>query len=187
METIQQQIGALQLIVQKQQAGMKRQRFAIIALAGIIVAGGFVAAVRPAGDATFDTITCKGWKVVDKDGKIRINASTLANGDATVQLRDKDRKIRIDASTNANGSARMTWSDKDGNMRIDAATLTDGTASVTWIDKDGKMRINAATETDGDASVYMIDKDGKFRIKARTSADGTVALPTEDLNPPKKP
>ena len=45
METIQQQIGALQLIVQKQQAGMKRQRFAIIALAGIIVAGGFIAAV----------------------------------------------------------------------------------------------------------------------------------------------
>jgi hypothetical protein len=39
METIQQQIGALQFIVAKQQASVKRQRFAIIALAGIIVVG----------------------------------------------------------------------------------------------------------------------------------------------------
>ena len=63
METIQQQIGALQTSV-------KRQRCAIIALAGVIVAGGFIAAVRPAGDATFDMITCKGWKVVDERGNV---------------------------------------------------------------------------------------------------------------------
>ena len=46
METIEQQIGALQVIVAQQQVSGKRQRFAIIALAGIIVAGGFIAAVQ---------------------------------------------------------------------------------------------------------------------------------------------
>jgi len=81
METIQQQIGALQLIVQKQQAGMKRQRFAIIALAGIIVAGGFIAAVRPVGDAAFDTITCKHLQVIDNNGTVRFAAFTTKEGE----------------------------------------------------------------------------------------------------------
>ena len=103
VETIQQQIGALQVIVQNQQAGMKRQRFAIIALAGIIIAGGFIAAVRPAGDATFDSITCKGWNVVDEKGKLRIAAGTTDDGDASVAWLDKDEKRRIMASTHANG------------------------------------------------------------------------------------
>ena len=69
METIQQQIGALQTSV-------KRQRFAIVALAGIIVAGGFIGAVRPVGDAAFDTITCKNLQVIDNNGKVRFAAFT---------------------------------------------------------------------------------------------------------------
>ena len=104
METIQQQIGALQISV-------KRQRFAIIALVGIIVAGGFVAAVRPVGDATFDKITCKGWSVIDKDGKERILAATLADGDATVQWRDKDGKQRISARIQADGTVVLPTED----------------------------------------------------------------------------
>ena len=157
METIQQQIGALQTSV-------KRQRLLNIALLGIIVAGGFIAAVRPVGDATFDKITCKGWNVVDKDEKVRIVAATLANGQASV-----------------------TWLDKDEKARIGAATFADGDASVAWLDKDGKLRIKAVTFADGEASVSWHDKDGKGRIMAATLADGTVVLPTEDLKPPKKP
>jgi hypothetical protein len=157
MKTIQQQIGALQTSV-------KRQRLLNIALLGIIVAGGFIAAVRPVGDATFDKITCKGWNVVDKDEKVRIVAATLANGQASV-----------------------TWLDKDEKARIGAATFANGDASVAWLDKDGKLRIKAVTFADGEASVSWHDKDGKGRIMATTLADGTVVLPTEDLKPPKKP
>ena len=111
METIQQQIVALQVIVAQQQVSVKRQRFAILALTGIIVAGGFIAAVRPVGDATFDTITCKKWKVVDGDGKLRIRAGTLADGTASVQWRDKDGKRRIDATTFANGTVILPTKD----------------------------------------------------------------------------
>ena len=157
METIQQQIGALQTSV-------KRQRFAIIALAGIIVAGGFVAAVRPVGDATFDTITCKGWNVVDKDGKEWITAFTNHDGQASVQ-----------------------WNDKDGKQRIDAGTFADGLAIVKWLDNKEKSRIAAATLPNGIASVAWYDKDEKGRIRAATLADGTVVLPTQEDNPPKKP
>ena len=127
METIQQQIGALQVIVQDQQAGMNRQRFAIVALVGVIVAGGFVAAVRRVGDTTFDTITCKTWRVVDKDGKTRISAASLPDGAASMNWFDKDEKLRISASTRADGNAIVALSDKDNNGRIMAATLADGT------------------------------------------------------------
>jgi len=179
METIQQQLNALQTSV-------KRQRFAIVALAGIIVAGGFIAAVRPAGDATFDTITCKGWNVVEKDGKIRIMATT-ADGAASMAWFDKDGKIRIDAATTADGAASVSWRDKDEKARIIASTLADGNAGVSWRDKDGKARIGASTFADGDAAMTWNDKDGKMRIMAATLADGTVFLPTQNDNPPKKP
>jgi len=162
MEIIQQQIGALQVIVAKQQASVKRQRFAIIALAGIIVAGGFIAAVRPFGDATFDTITCKTWKIIDKDGKMRIGATTDANGYASVQ-----------------------WHDKDGKQRIAAATFADGNATVSWLDKDEKLRITATTFSDGFSSLAWFDKNMKTRIEAGITADGKVLLPTKDLEPPK--
>jgi hypothetical protein len=183
METIQQQIGALQTSV-------KRQRFAIVALAGIIVAGGFVAAVRPAGDATFDTITCKGWKVVDADGKLRIVAGSEVNGKAGVVWVDKEGKQRIMASTFSNQSASVQLRDTDEKMRISTATYTDGEACVGWLDKDGKVRISASTKANGFASVGWLDKDEKMRISAGTFADGNVVLPTEDaknLNSPKKP
>ena len=129
METIQQQIGALQTSV-------KRQRLLNIVLLGIIVAGGFIAAVRPAGDATFDTITCKEWKVVDADGKVRISAFTLADGLASVN-----------------------WNDKDGMRRIAAFTLADGQASVEWSDKDQKTRISAATRADGTVLLPTEDRN----------------------------
>ena len=78
------------------------------------------------GDAKFGIITCKGWRVVDKDGKTRINATTFADGTAGVSWIDKDGKMRIIAATSADGRAGMQWDDKDGKMRIGAATLADG-------------------------------------------------------------
>ena len=159
METIQQQIGALQVIVAKQQASVKRQRFAIIALTSIIVAGGFIAAVRPASDATFDTITCKGWKVVDKDEKVRIAAGTSVDGNSIMIWLDKDEKRRIMATTLADGSAGVAWYDKDGKTRISALTRASGTADVQLSDKDGTTRIYALTQADGTVDVQWLDKD----------------------------
>ena len=63
------------------------------------------------GDATFDTITCKSWIVVDKDGKERISAATLADGQASVQWLDKDGKVRIGAATYADGTVELPTED----------------------------------------------------------------------------
>jgi cobalamin biosynthesis protein CbiG len=105
MDTIQDQIRVLQTSV-------RRQRFAIVTLASILAGSALIGAVRPAGDATFDTITCKKWRVVDKDGTARIIASTLADGSAGVVWWDKDGKGRISASTRADGT--VIYPTKDG-------------------------------------------------------------------------
>ena len=150
----------LQTQIDELKTSVKRQKLINIALAGVIVVGGGVAAIQPAGDAEFGTITCKEWRVVDKDGKVRITAATYGKGTADVQ-----------------------WLDKDCKPRISALTTADGQAGLGWWDKDGKMRITAATGADGDAAVTWWDKDGKQRIRAATYADGTVVLPTSDLKP----
>ena len=97
MENIQQQVAALQKSVQ-------RQRIAIFVLAGICTAGVLVGATKPTQDATFDTITCKKWVVVDGDGKPRLETVTSADGNAVLTLIDKDGKPRIAAGTTADGT-----------------------------------------------------------------------------------
>ena len=174
MDNIQDQIRELQTSV-------RRQRFAIVALASALTGIAFVGAVSPAGDATFDTITCKAWKVVDKDGRARIGADALPNGAASIAWVDKDGKPRIGAYTLPDGRAGMTWFDKDGKERISAATESDGLAGVALRDKYGKDRINATTDPDSWAKMAWYDKAGTIRIGAVTRPDGTVILPTTDL------
>jgi hypothetical protein len=142
MENIQAQIQDLQ-------ASVRRQRFAIVALASLLAGSVLLGAVSPAGDATFDTITCKEWMVVDKDGKVRILANTLADGSAAVRWLDKDGKVRIAANTDADGNAGVMWFDKGGKVRILANTNAKGLAGVGWFDKDGKGRIAASTDATG--------------------------------------
>ena len=58
---------------------------------------------------TVDTITCKAWRVVGADGKIRIAAAILADGQASVVWLDKDEKVRIKAATLAGGQASFGY------------------------------------------------------------------------------
>ena len=159
METIQQQSGALQTIVQNQQAGMKRQRGAIIALAGIIVAGGFISACSSNSVAnTFDSITCRALTVVNADGNKRIYASTDNLGNPIFSI-----------------------SDRKDQTRFLAGTDDDGGSSFTMIDKKGKMRISLDCDETGDAKVFFFDTNEKLRLYAGTRANGEVLLPTKDL------
>ena len=171
------------------QKSIKRQRFAIIALAGIIVAGGFIAAFRPVRNATFDIITCKGWQVVDKNGKPRIAAEIYddSNQRADVTLYDTNGRTRISAVTFDDGYAVSSWYDANGKKRISASTFVDGHAAVMFEDKQGETRFSASTEDNGAPGMMWYDKDGKPRIAALIGSDGTVVLPTRDLSPPKKP
>ena len=133
------------------------------------------------GNPRFGIITCDGWRVVDKDGTVRIDAATRVDGEAGVAWMDKDGKVRIGAATRVDGEASVGCYDKDGTPRIGAVTDADGQARLLLSDKDGTRRIGAGTLANGSASVALWDKDGTPRIGAATFADGTVGLPTKDL------
>jgi hypothetical protein len=152
MDNIQDQIRELQ-------ASVRRQRFAIVALASVFTGIALIGAVRPVGNATFDTITCKAWKVVDKDGRVCIIAGMNLDGEVVMYWHDKDGKERIGAGMNSDGGAGVTWYDKDGKKRITAGTTPDGGAGVAWYDKDGKAGMAAAILPDG--AVFYPSKDGK--------------------------
>ena len=101
----------------------------------IVFAVAFVGYVVSQLNPTFDTITCKEWRVVDKHGMVRIDAAAnAADGLASVQVIDKDGMVRITAATLANGLASVQWLDKDEKMRIGAGTQADGTVVLPTTD-----------------------------------------------------
>jgi len=107
METIQQQLGALQEEIKR-----LREELEVVK------------------KGNFDAITCQVWSVVDADGKERITAFTDPDGNAGVSWLDKDGDVRIVAKTFANGTACVLWLDKYGKLRIQASTFAHGIVSL---------------------------------------------------------
>ena len=163
----------LQTQIDELKTSSKRQKIAIIALACLVV----FLAQKPYG-----VITCDGWRVVDKDGKLRISAGTSADGNAGVRWLDKEGKQRISALIYDNGNAGVMLADKDHKLRISASTYADGKAGVGLLDKDGKERISASTDANGKAGVGLLDKDEKLRIDATTLADGSAGVQWLDMD-----
>jgi len=78
----------------------------------LLAGSALIGAVRPAGDATFDKITCKEWVVVDKDGTERIGAATFADGNVSLALATKDKEPRIIAAIKADGGVIYPTKDR---------------------------------------------------------------------------
>jgi len=156
METIQQQIVAMQEEIKR-----LREELELVK------------------KGNFDTITCRGWSVVDADGKIRIAAEAIEREqeetEAVVRWFDESGKERIKAGT---GSI-LCWvalSDNYGRERI-FATAWDGTASVSVCDKNGNQRIAAETAEEGYAHVTWSDNNGTPCMVTGTRGDGVPFLP----------
>jgi hypothetical protein len=143
--------------IQAFKTSVRRQRFAIVGLATLLAGSVLLGAVSPAGDATFDTITCKEWKVVDKDGKVRIRAGVFGN-DVGLALMDKAGTNRI----------MIFESDGDAVMNVN--------------DSGGKPRVAVSVQGNGNAGVVWYDPWGKTSFAGVTTADGTVAYPTATGN-----
>ena len=158
------------------------------AIINCVFAVAFVGYVVSQRNPTFNTITCKTWKIVDANGEERITAFTNPGGIASVVWIDQYWKTRIVMATLANGKAGVTLFDENGQERIAAATYSDARATVAWIDTNGKSRIDAGIFESGVAGVQFYDEEENQRISAATlSAKGPVLLPTKDENPPKEP
>ena len=152
-KTIDEQLTSMRSTLQRQRV------FNVVLVCTVVVAAlSHLYFPQFGDDATFNTVNCETWNVIDANGNLRISATTTPDG-----------------------STSMTWLDKDGKPRIGASTVADGSAGMTWFDKD-VLRISTGTEADGNAGMTWFDKDGNYRITARTAAaDSTVTLPTTDL------
>ena len=132
-------------------------------------------------DATFNTVNCKTWNVIDANGNLRISATTTPDGSTSMTWLGKDGKPRIGATIAADDSASLAFADKDGMPRIGASTSADGNGGISLFGNDGKPRIGVTIAADGNGGMTWFDKDGNSRITASTAADSTVTLPTTDL------
>ena len=175
-KTIDEQLTSMRSTLQRQRV------FNVVLVCTVVVAAlSHLYFPQFGDDATFNTVNCETWNVIDANGNLRISATTTPDGSTSMTWLDKDGKPRLGATTGADGTAGMAWLDKDGKLRISTGTAADGSARMTWFDKD-VLRISTGTEADGNAGMTWFDKDGNYRITARTAAaDSTVTLPTTDL------
>ena len=134
METIQQQLNALQTSV-------KRQRLLNVALLGIIAAGGFIAAVRYDDRPPLLKMRCQELQIVDNAGNEHIRLASSADGGADIQLFDKNGKTKLLAETKADGSTDIKMFDRDGNIKLFEGVKIDGTVvNTTNIGDESKRR-----------------------------------------------
>ena len=152
-KTIDEQLTSMRSTLQRQRV------FNVVLVCTVVVAAlSHLYFPQFGDDATFNTVNCETWNVIDANGNLRISATTTPDG-----------------------STSMTWLGKDGKPRIGATIAADGNAGMTWFDKDMNLRMSAGTFANGNAGMTWFDKDGNSRITASTAADSTVTLPTTDL------
>lgn len=197
METIQEQIGALQAEVKQLRAELDR-----------VLTG------------KFDSLVCRKLTITDKEGRTRIAAGTRDEDEVGIWWLDSQKHVRISALTNSEGLASInllgitapTWaanamvSDGLEKVRVSLFTSDEGESRIQLFDqervrridigiheigeafvvlKDGhkQNRIRIATDSDGDAGLQIFDLDRKLRIHAATLVNETVILPTQDALP----
>ena len=126
-------------------------------------------------------VTCRGFVVLDRHNRVRIQGGIDDNGDATICWIDPAGKRRVVAGTALNGDASVLWLDPEGKRRMGAAAAANGNAGMYFADRNDVMRVGIATKNSGTGGVHVYDKDGKLRISAATFKDEQLSLPNEDL------
>ena len=199
METIQEQIGALQAEVKLLRAELDR-----------VLTG------------KFESLVCRKLTITDKEGRTRIAAGTRNEDEAGIWWLDSKKRVRISATTSTDldperdgiasinllGITAPTWAatavvvDPQEKVRVSLFTSDEGNSSIQFFDeervkrvdigtseirdafvslKDGnkKDRIRIVTDSDDEAGLQIFDLDRKLRIHAATFDNETVILPTQ--------
>ena len=208
METIQEQIAALQAEVKQLRAELDR-----------VLTG------------KFDSLVCRKLTITDKEGRTRIAAGTRDEDEVGIWWLDSKKRVRISATTSSNdldsgrdgiasinllgitaptwaatavfadplekvlekvrvslftsdsGEARIQLFDQERVRRIDIGIYELGESFVVLKDGHKQDRIRIATDPDGEAGLQIFDLDRKLRIHAATLVNETVILPTKDVLP----
>ena len=120
LHSIQQQVTALQALVQSQAAQINELRQA--------------EQRQKSGDLECNTVRCKVWKVVDSAGVDRMTAEISDNGDARILWCKSNGAVQIAIETLSDGSAAVLLRDCDGVARISAEIDSAGHAILPSVD-----------------------------------------------------
>lgn len=153
---------------------LSRQRL-LMGSMGVLLSGMLLASAARE-ETVIDDLRVKNLSVVDNEGKVRIVAGTLPDGNAALRWFDSDGKGRLYAGTTREGSGAITWIDPEAKIRMFASTGSDGNAGMWWFDCDEKGRIAVGTDAKGLASVRWFDRDDKVRIAAGTTENGDAGI-----------
>ena len=96
----------------------------------------------------------------DKDGKIRVLQSVLADGSASLNFRDMAGKDRAALGTAADGAPGLGFIDQDGKPRV-ALVVAGGLSILGLYDRDGEQRATLLLMRDGTPQLALKDKTGK--------------------------
>ena len=120
LHSIQQQVTALQALVQSQSAQINELRQA--------------EQRQKSGDLECNTVRCKVWKVVDSAGVDRMTAEISDNGDARILWCKSNGAVQIAIETLSDGSAAVLLRDCDGVARISAEINSTGNIILPSVD-----------------------------------------------------
>ena len=127
LHSIQQQVTALQALVQSQSAQINELRQA--------------EQRQKSGDLECNTVRCKVWKVVDSAGVDRMTAEISDNGDARILWCKSNGAVQIAIETLSDGSAAVLLRDCDGVARISAEIDSAGHAILPSVDLNPRSPI----------------------------------------------
>lgn len=127
LHSIQQQVTALQALVQSQAAQINELRQA--------------EQRQKSGDLECNTVRCKVWKVVDSAGVDRMTAEISDNGDARILWCKSNGAVQIAIETLSDGSAAVLLRDCDGVARISAEIDSAGHAILPSVDLNPRSPI----------------------------------------------
>ena len=127
LHSIQQQVTALQALVQSQAAQINELRQN--------------EQRQKSGDLECNTVRCKVWKVVDSAGVDRMTAEISDNGDARILWCKSNGAVQIAIETLSDGSAAVLLRDCDGVARISAEIDSAGHAILPSVDLNPRSPI----------------------------------------------
>ena len=136
LHSIQQQVTALQALVQSQAAQINELRQA--------------EQRQKSGDLECNTVRCKVWKVVDSAGVDRMTAEISDNGDARILWCKSNGAVQIAIETLSDGSAAVLLRDCDGVVRISAEIDSAGHAILPSVDLNPRPIVLNAKPRNGE-------------------------------------
>ena len=133
LRSIQQQVSALQALVQSQSAQINELRQN--------------EQRQKSGDLECNTVRCKAWKVVDSAGVDRMTAEISDNGDARILWCRPNGSVQIAIETKQGGAAGVLLRDADGVVRVCAAIESNGEVHLPTIDLKPRVPVSATNSS----------------------------------------